>query len=518
MGLKVHNSLTRKREEFQPLNPPRVGIYVCGPTVYGHSHLGHAKSYVSFDAIIRWLKFSGYEVNYVQNITDVGHLTDDADEGEDKIIAEARRRGLHPMAIADTYTQSYYEDMDAMNILRPDIAPHASGHIPEQIEAVKILLEKGHAYEVNGSVYFDVSSFWKYGRLSGRNVEEMEAGARVEVNPEKRHHADFALWKRAEPGHIMQWPSPWGQGYPGWHLECSVMSQKYIGETLDIHGGGIENVFPHHECETAQGECLTGKPFTRVWLHNNMCTLNGQKMGKSLGNAITLKEIFHEGTKLLEKTFEPVVVRHFVLTSHYRQPLDFSNEALKGAESGSHKLRDAARELARAAGGTAASTVSGTTGGTAVPAVKSEPEAPARAPIASAVALAKSDAIRDALTEIGKRFTDAMNEDFNTAAAIAVTFDFAKQSGEWVQAGVDQQDLQAAHTLMQRLAGDALGFKWLAPMGAGDESKQDELIGLFANLREEARQAKNYELSDKIRDQLSALGGNLHDTPQGPTW
>ena len=526
MGLKVHNSLTRKREEFQPLNPPRVGIYVCGPTVYGHSHLGHAKSYVSFDAIIRWLKFSGYEVNYVQNITDVGHLTDDADEGEDKIIAEARRRGLHPMAIADTYTQSYYEDMDALNLLRPDVAPHASGHIPEQIEAVKTLLEKGNAYEVNGSVYFDVGSFWKYGRLSGRNVEDMEAGARVEVNPEKRHHADFALWKRAEPGHIMQWPSPWGVGYPGWHLECSVMSQKYIGETLDIHGGGIENIFPHHECEIAQAECITGQPFARVWLHNNMCTLNGQKMGKSLGNAITLKEIFHEGTKLLDKTFEPVVVRHFVLTSHYRQPLDFSSEALKGAESGSYKLRDAARQLARAAGGTTVSAVCGTAvqsepeapARAPSTAAQSEPEAPARAPIASAVALAKSDKIRDALADIGQRFTDAMNEDFNTAAAIAVTFDLAKQSSEWIQAGVAQEDLQAAHTLMQRLTGDAIGFKWPAPMGAGDESKQDELIGLLANLREEARQSKNYELSDQIRDRLTALGVNLRDTPDGPKW
>ncbi|MBU0617769.1 MAG: cysteine--tRNA ligase [Planctomycetes bacterium] len=522
MGLRVHNSLTRTREDFEPLNPPRVGIYVCGPTVYGHSHLGHAKSYVSFDAIIRWLKFSGYEVNYVQNITDVGHLTDDADEGEDKIIAEARRRGLHPMAIADTFTQSYYEDMDALNLLRPDIAPHASGHIPEQIEAVRKLLEKGHAYEVNGSVFFDISSFWKYGRLSGRNIEEMEAGARVEVDPEKRHPADFNLWRRAEPGHIMQWPSPWGMGYPGWHIECTVMSQKYIGETLDIHGGGIENMFPHHECEIAQGECLTGQPFARVWLHNNMCTLNGQKMGKSLGNAITLKEIFHEGTKLLDKTFEPVVVRHFVLTSHYRQPLDFSSEALKGAESGSHKLRDAARQLARAACGTAAPTVCGTAVsavcGTAAPAVKPEPEAPARAPIASAVALAKSDKIRDALTDIGKRFTDAMNEDFNTAAAIAVTFDLARQSGEWIQADVGQEDLQAAHTLMQRLVGDTLGFRWPAPMGAGYQSKQDDLIRLLADLRQEARQNKNYDLSDQIRDRLSALGVNLRDTPDGPKW
>ncbi|MFQ5805838.1 MAG: cysteine--tRNA ligase [Phycisphaerae bacterium] len=486
MALKVHNSLTRQREAFVPLNLPRVGIYVCGPTVYGHSHLGHAKSYVSFDAIIRWLRFSGYEVNYIQNITDVGHLTDNADEGEDKVISEARRRGLHPMAVAEAYMQSYYEDMDALNILRPDIAPRATGHIPEQITAVQKLLENGHAYEVNGSVYFDVSSFPDYGKLSGRSVEEMDAGARVAVNPEKRQPPDFALWKRAEPGHIMRWPSPWGEGYPGWHLECSVMSQKYIGDTLDIHGGGIENQFPHHECEIAQGECCTGKPFARYWLHNNMCTLNGQKMGKSLGNAISLKEIFQEGTPLLEKAFEPVVIRHFVLTSHYRQPLDFSNEALKGAESGSCKLRDAARELSRAA--------------------KAAPSKP------------QSEQVRTALADIEKRFTDAMNEDFNTAAGIATIFELAKQSGEWIGAGVGQEDLLAADRLMQRLAGDALGFKWPAPSGGADEAKQTELIRALVDLRNDARQQRNFALGDQIRERLAALGVHLRDTPQGTVW
>jgi cysteinyl-tRNA synthetase len=486
MGLRIYNSLTRRREEFEPLNPPKVGIYVCGPTVYGHCHLGHAKSYVSFDAIIRWLRYSGYQVNYVQNITDVGHLTDNADEGEDKIIAEARRRGLHPMAVADFFTRSYYEDMDALNILRPDIAPRASGHITEQIEATRKLLEKGHAYEVNGSVYFDVKSCAQYGRLSGRSVEEMEAGARVGVNPEKRHPADFALWKRAEPDHIMQWPSPWGMGYPGWHLECSVMGQKYIGDTLDIHGGGLENQFPHHECEIAQGESLTGKPFARYWLHNNMCTLNGQKMGKSLGNAITLKEIFHEGTRLLEQTFEPVVVRHFVLTSHYRQPLDFSNEALKAAESGSHKLRDATRALSRAA--------------------KEAPSGP------------RSEQVATALRNFEKRFADAMNEDFNTAAAIAVVFDFARQSDEWIAGGVGREDLQAADRLMRGLAGDALGFEWPAPMGGADEAKQNALIQLLVDLRTEARRNKDFELSDRIRDRLAALGVNLRDTPEGTRW
>ncbi|MGD8452779.1 MAG: cysteine--tRNA ligase [Phycisphaerae bacterium] len=485
MALKVFNTLGRKLEEFQPLNPPKVGVYVCGPTVYGHSHLGHAKSYVGFDAIIRWLRFSGYEVTYVQNITDVGHLTDDADAGEDKVIAEARRRGLHPMAVVEIFMRSYLEDMDAMNIARPDIMPRASGHIPEQIACVQKLLETGNAYEVNGSIYFDVQSFKGYGKLSGRNVAEMEAGARVAVNEEKRHPADFALWKRAEPGHIMQWASPWGQGFPGWHLECSVMSQKYIGDTLDIHGGGLENQFPHHECEIAQGECVTGKPFCRYWLHNNMCTLNGQKMGKSLGNSISLKEIFHTGHRLLEKTFAPVVIKHFILTSHYRAPLDFSNDALKAAESGSYKLRDALRTLGEAA--------------------DKAPERPA------------TDAVRTALADVETRFTAAMNEDFNTAAAIATLFDLAKLSGVWIREGAGREDLSAAHTLMQRFAGDALGLKWPDDT-AGDNTRADAVIGILADLRNEARKSKNFALSDQIRDRLGEIGVELRDTPEGTKW
>jgi cysteinyl-tRNA synthetase len=484
MGLRVFNTLGRKLEEFVPLAPPKVGMYVCGPTVYGHSHLGHAKSYVSFDAILRWLRYSGYEVNYVQNITDVGHLTDDADQGEDKIIAAARRRGLHPMAVVEIFTRSYLEDMDAMNVLRPDIMPRASGHIPEQIESVRKLLESGHAYEVNGSVYFDVSSSPGYGKLSGRNVEEMEAGARVEVSAEKRHPADFALWKRAEPEHIMQWPSPWGQGYPGWHLECSVMSQKYVGETLDIHGGGIENQFPHHECEIAQAEALTGKPFVRYWLHNNMVTLNGQKMGKSLGNAISLKELFYEGHPLLEKTFEPVVVRHFILTSRYGAPLDFSNDALKGAEAGSYRLRDQVRELSAAAAGAA-----------------SKPQ---------------SEQVQAALKEIEQRFTEAMNDDFNTAAAIAAAFDFARQAAAWVRDGMGREDLLAADALMRSLVGDVLGLKW--PQEAAGASDRDDLIRILVDLRNEARKARNFELGDRIRDRLAKLGIELKDSPEGTKW
>jgi cysteinyl-tRNA synthetase len=514
MGLKVFNTLGRKMEEFVPLHPPNVGVYVCGPTVYGHSHLGHAKSYVSFDAIIRWLRFSGYNVRYIQNITDVGHMTEnDEDAGEDKIIAEARRRGLHPMAVVEIFMRSYFEDMDALNVQRPDISPRASGHIPEQIECVKKLLAGGHAYEVNGSVYFDVSSYWKYGRLSGRNVEEMEAGARVEVNPEKRHPADFALWKRAEPEHIMRWLSPWGEGFPGWHLECSVMSQKYIGDTLDIHGGGLENQFPHHECEIAQGECTTGQPFCRYWLHNNMVTLNGQKMGKSLGNTILLKELFQAGHNLLEKTFEPAVVRHFILTSHYRAPLDFSNEALKAAEAGSYKLRDAVRELGKAVA--SASRGRRDTADTAV--------APASAPGATAleqcITSATSDAVRAALTDIGQRFTDAMNEDFNTAAAIATVFDFAKQTGAWIRDGAPGADLLAADTLMQSLVGDVLGLKWQDTVGgAAAEAERNALIQILVDLRNDARKAKNFALSDQVRQRLAVLGVELKDGPTGTTW
>ncbi len=485
MSLKVYNSLTRQREAFRPLSPPRVGMYVCGPTVYGHSHLGHAKSYVSFDCILRWLRASGYEVNYVQNITDVGHLTDDADEGEDKVIAEARRRGLHPMAVVEIYMRSYYEDMDALNVLRPDIAPRATGHIPEQIEQIKALIGRGHAYEVNGNVYFDVTSFRDYGKLSGRRIDELEAGARVAVNPEKRHPADFALWKRAEPGHIMQWPSPWGWGYPGWHIECSVMSQKYLGETFDIHGGGIENKFPHHECEIAQAECATGKPFARYWLHNNMCTVNGQKMGKSLGNAISLKQIFREGHELLERTYEPVVVRHFILTSHYRATLDFSNPALQAAEKGCYKLRDTLRELSQQA-----------------------PRAPEKP---------RSDQIRAALERFEQQFTDAMNEDFNTAAAIAAVFDITRQVEGWLTAEVGREDLLAADALLNRYVGDVLGLVWPAE-SAAERARVEALVQLLIDLRADARRQKNFALADTIRDRLTQLGIELRDTPQGTTY
>lgn len=494
MGLRLYSTLSRRLEDFAPLHPPRVGMYVCGPTVYGHSHLGHAKSYLSFDAIVRWLRFSGFDVTYVQNITDVGHMTNnDEDAGEDPIIREARRRNLHPMAIAETFTRSYLDDMDALNVVRPDIMPRATGHITEQIELAERLIARGHAYVVNGSVYFDVTSDADYGKLSGRRVADQEAGARVAVNDEKRHPADFALWKRAEPEHIMRWPSPWGEGFPGWHLECSAMSYKYLGATFDIHGGGLENQFPHHECEIAQSESAHGVPFARYWLHNNMCTINGQKMGKSLGNAVSLKDVLHtdkplhdrEGRLLIERAFEPVVVRHFVLTSHYRAPLDFSNDALKAAESGSYKLRDAARELAKAAR-----------------------EAPSAAPV---------DAVRAALTEAEQRFVSATNDDFNTGAAIAALFELIRQTNEWTRGGVGREDLAAADLLITRLTRDALGFRW-ATGDAGGEQKLNHVIRILADLRNEARKTKNFALADQVRQRLLALGVELRDTPQGTAW
>lgn len=493
MGLRLYNSMSRRLEEFQPLNPPTVTFYKCGMTVYGPAHLGHGKSALHFDVMIRWLRFLGFNVKYVQNITDVGHLTGDSEDGEDPMIREARKRDLHPMAVAEHFSRSWFDDMDGLHMLRPDIMPRATGHVPEQIEMAQKLIERGHAYVVNGSVYFDVASFPSYGKLSGRTVDEMESGTRVQVRSEKRHPADFALWKFADPEHIMRWNSPWGEGFPGWHLECSAMAMKYLGETIDIHGGGLDNQFPHHECEIAQSECCTGKPFVRYWIHNNMCTINGQKMAKSLGNGVSIRDILTtmkplidaKGELLLEKAFEPAVVRQFILTSHYRQTQDFSNDSLKAVESGSYKMRDALRELHRAGRGAA--------------------DKPA------------SEAVRASLTDLETRFRDSMNDDFNTAASVAVLFDFVKQSADWIASGVGREDLVAAALLMDRLTNDALGLRWETPK-AEQEAKINGLIGLLAELRTDARKSKNFALGDQIRQRLTALGVELRDTPQGTVW
>ncbi|MHC4131113.1 MAG: cysteine--tRNA ligase [Planctomycetota bacterium] len=485
MGLQLYNSLTRKKENFKPINKNRVGIYVCGPTVYGHAHLGHAKSYISFDIIVRYLRYLGYAVTYVQNITDVGHLTDDADEGEDKILKQARTEKKHPMAIAEYYTRSYFEDMDKLNCLRPDISPRATGHITEQIDTVQKLLDKGFAYEVNGSVYYDVTKFKDYGKLSGRNTEDMLAGARVKVSPDKKNPADFALWKKAEPNHIMQWPSPWGNGYPGWHLECSVMSTKYLGQPFDIHGGGIENQFPHHDCEIAQAEAAEGKPFTNFWLHNNMVTVDGQKMGKSLNNFITLKEVFDKGHERLTRTYDPLAVRQLILNSHYRSPLDFSDAALTAAQSGFDKITTTVKNIREA--------------------------------INSASDGSIDSKISKQLDQLKQKFESAMNDDLNTAIALSVIFDMTRLANKLLEENANKAELLALDDLFKKLGGDVLGIVLENYLDTTTISN-NKFIDISIDLRNKARDEKNFEYADLIRDRLKNIGVELRDTPDGTEW
>jgi cysteinyl-tRNA synthetase len=489
MGLELYNSLTRRKEEFKPLKKGRVGMYVCGPTVYGHAHLGHAKSYVSFDVLVRYLRYLGYSVTYVQNITDVGHLTDDADEGEDKIAEAAKKEKKHPMALAEYYTRSYFEDMDSLNCVRPDISPRASGHITEQIDLVKTLLEKDYAYEVNGSVYFDVSKFKDYGKLSGRNIEEMVAGARVEVSPEKRNPVDFALWKKAEPNHIMQWPSPWGMGYPGWHLECSVMSMKYLGKTIDIHGGGLENQFPHHECEIAQSEAANGVQFVRYWVHNNMVTVDGQKMGKSLNNFITLKQAFSGTHEKLTRSYDPLAIRQLILNSHYRSPLDFSDPALFAAQSGNNKITEMVRAL--------------------------------RKKLVSAPQGRPDTQVAEQLNQLREKFEAAMNDDLNTSVALSVMFELVRLS----QKLIDDSKTTAAtfnlvDVLFNRLGGECLGIvkDEYSLAGVVDDELIDKLVKVLIEQRNDARKQKDYTRADELRNKLDEIGIVLEDKSDGTTW
>jgi cysteinyl-tRNA synthetase len=489
MGLKLYNSLTRRKEEFKPLEEGRVGIYVCGPTVYGHAHLGHAKSYVSFDILVRYLRYLGYSVTYVQNITDVGHLTDDADEGEDKLVVAAKKEKKHPMALAEYYTQSYFEDMDRLNCLRPDISPRASGHIIEQIELVKILLEKGYAYEVNGSVYFEVAKFPYYGKLSGRNVDEMLAGARVEVSPDKRAPADFALWKKAEPNHIMQWPSPWGPGFPGWHLECSVMSMKYLGKTIDIHGGGLENQFPHHDCEIAQSEAANGVQFVRIWMHNNMITVDSQKMGKSLNNFITLKQAFAGAHERLTRSYDPLAVRQLILNSHYRSPLDFSDAALFAAQSGYQKITEAVKAV--------------------------------RKRMATAVKGQADKQTAKQLKKMREKFEAAMNDDLNTSVALSVLFELVRLTQVLLEDGnTNMGVLNLVDVLFDRLGGDVLGIvKDEYPQASeADEQVVGKLVDVLIQQRNEARANKDFAKADEIRARLDEMGIMLEDKQDVTTW
>jgi len=477
MTLQLYNTLTKRKEVFVPLHEGRAHIYVCGPTVWNDAHLGHAKTYVNFDTVVRYFRYLGYQVLYVQNITDVGHLRD---SGEDRILKEAERVQVQPMALAETYTRRYFRDMDRLNVTRPDISPHATGHIPEMLELIQTLIDKGFAYEVNGSVYFSVSKFPDYGKLSGRRLEEAQSGTRVEVKEEKRDPADFALWKRAEPEHVMRWNSPWGQGFPGWHIECSVMSTKYLGQPFDIHGGGVENKFPHHESEIAQSEAATGKPFARYWMHNGMLMIRGEEMHKSLGNFITLEQAFER--------WEPMVIRFFILLSHYRGRLDVTEEAVDAAEKGLERLLSAMRAVRRR--------------------LVAAPEGEV-----SSEGVALLDRSR-------QQFEEAMNDDFNTAGAIAVLFDLTREVNTLLSEPqpVSKGTLQAIDGLYTRLVGDVLGIQ----LDALDKDVISELSGKLVELlietRAKLRQAKQWALADEVRNQLAALGVQLQDGPQGTTW
>lgn len=485
--IQIYNTLTRKKEVFEPQTPGFVGMYVCGPTVYGDAHLGHAKSYTTFDVVVRYLRYKGWKVRYVQNITDVGHLTDDADEGEDKLAKQSRIERLEPMEVAEKYTNRYFEDMDRLGLLRPDITPRASGHIPEQIAMIETLIAKGHAYEAGGNVYFDVTSDPNYGQLSGRRLDEAESGTRVVTAGDKRHPADFALWKKADDSHLMKWPSPWGVGYPGWHIECSAMSTKYLGENFDIHGGGLENKFPHHECEIAQSTCAHGTdhahPFVRYWMHNNMVTLEGQKMGKSLGNAISLRQFYDGSHKLLSRAWDPQVIRFFLLQSHYRSTTDFSETALQAAESGFANLRTYLMDLHKAA-------ASDTKTGEALP----------------------LDAIR-AETE------EAMNDDFNTAQAIARLFTRIKNARAACNSGQVPANLSEFLSWATDFLDTVLGI--LSDLSEQEQANTeiiDGLMQLILDLRREARQSKNWAVADQIREKLTELGISVQDSKTGSDW
>lgn len=473
--LHIYNTLSRQKEEFKPIKEGFVGMYVCGPTVYGDPHLGHAKSYVSFDVVVRYLRYLGYNVRYVQNITDVGHLTDDADQGEDKLQKQAAIEKLEPMEIAEKYTYNYFRDMDKLGVQRPDISPRATGHIIEQIEMVKKLIENGHAYEVDGNVYFDVSSDAEYGKLSGRDIEEQQSGTRIETASDKRAPEDFALWKKADEGHIMKWPSPWGMGYPGWHIECSAMSTKYLGEHFDIHGGGMDNQFPHHECEIAQSECAFDKPFVNYWMHNNMVTLEGQKMGKSLGNAISLDQFFKGDHKLLSRAWDAQIIRFFLLQSHYRSTTDFSEDALAGAENGLHSLQDMLRTIDNENVG--------------------------------------SGDDYD-LESLKITLESKLNDDFNTAQAIAVLFEELKVLRKQINSGQTPANIADIKAFLHDFVDGVLGL-WPKEQTQTGDDKTEQLIELLIEIRNNARHEKNFDLSDMIRDRLEEIDIKLMDSPEG---
>jgi cysteinyl-tRNA synthetase len=485
MNLTIYNTLTRKKEVFKPINPPHIGLYVCGPTVYGDPHLGHARPAITFDLLFRFFKYMDYKVRYVRNITDVGHMESDADEGEDKITKKARIEQLEPMEIVQHYTFRYHDAMRMLNVLPPSIEPRASGHIIEQIELVKRIIDNGFAYEKNGSVYFDVEKYHakhNYGKLSGRVLEDMISGYReLEGKDEKRNSVDFALWKKATPEHIMRWPSPWSIGFPGWHLECSAMSTKYLGEPFDIHGGGMDLLFPHHECEIAQSVAASGKEAVRYWMHNNMITINGQKMGKSLGNFITLEELFTGTHKMLKQAYSPMTIRFFMLQAHYRSTLDFSNEALQAAEKGLNRLMAAVKSLERAK---------------------------------------SSEKSTVDVSDLSIRANAALCDDLNSPIAIAALFDWVRIINSIVEGNetITQSDLETLKSTFKTLTFDILGLLDEQNEGSKYAQLTGNLIEMLLAMRQQAKANKDFTTSDRIRDELNKLGVAVKDRKDGFDW
>lgn len=482
--LIVYNTLAKKKEPFVPLHADKVGLYVCGPTVYGEPHLGHARPAITFDIIFRYLQHIGYQVRYVRNITDVGHLESDADEGEDKIAKKARLEQLEPMEVAQFYIDSYHFAMDLLNVKRPSIEPRASGHIMEQIEMIEKILERGYAYVSKGSVYFDVVQFdkdFRYGKLSGRVLDELLANTRIlDGQDEKRNAADFALWKKATPEHIMKWKSPWSVGFPGWHIECTAMSTKYLGEQFDIHGGGMDLLFPHHESEICQSTAANGIESVKYWLHNNMITINGQKMGKSLGNFITLNEFFTGSHELLTQNYAPMTIRFFILQAHYRGTLDFSNEALIAAEKGLAKLTAAVKLLP------------------------------------------KLKAAENSTEDINKwveRCYEAMNDDFNTPKLIAELFDATRIINSTFEnkMTLNATDIQLLNSHFKLFLFDILGLKNEENNNQQVEETED-LMKIILDVRQTAKENKNWEIADAIRQKLNDIGIVIKDTKEGAIW
>ncbi|MBR1593602.1 MAG: cysteine--tRNA ligase [Alloprevotella sp.] len=489
--LYIYNTLSRSKQPFRPIHEGRVGMYVCGPTVYGDPHLGHARPAITFDLLFRYLTHLGYKVRYVRNITDVGHLEHDADEGDDKIAKKARLEQLEPMEVAQYYTNRYHEAMARLNVLPPSIEPHATGHIIEQEELVREIMDNGFAYESDGSVYFDVEAYNRkhhYGVLSGRNLEDVINQSRdLAGGDEKRNQVDFALWKKAKPEHIMRWPSPWSDGFPGWHCECTAMGRKYLGKRFDIHGGGMDLVFPHHECEIAQAVASQGEPMVNYWMHNNMITINGQKMGKSLGNFITLFEFFSGENKNLTQAYSPMTIRFFILQAHYRSTVDFSNEALQASQKGLERLMEAVATLQR---------IQPTEGGAL-------DEAFAR--------------------ELEEKCTDAMDDDLNSPIVISHLFDACRTINSLYdhKQTITPAGLEALSRVFHTFAFDILG---LLPQGGGDgeraarEDSFGKAVDLLLEVRAKAKAAKDWATSDLIRDRLGEIGFEVKDTRDGATW